>query len=433
MGDLLTIPTPMATGAYTRISEMELKSLSRITNSVTVLTVSHNPEEGKYQSITDAISALPDSGGTIFIKCGTYDISSDITIPDKPVKFVGESLEECVIRRNGTLTNALFYRAKSSSQSINDVHFENLTFNANSAAIKGIFENSYNANSSGKIKIKRCAFTGFTAASGSIPVQIEGYKELVISESSINTAQYGIYLRTGSTNHAAVVEKCWLKNCGTGFLYHTGAGGLVFRENTILADTWGGGSSSLSLVYVSSSSQTKVVNNSISLSFSSICNDFNIIHFQGTGTNVCSGNSINLTCSSTYSSPVKKIYGISIDSWAIITCSGNNVTMSTTGYSIAIGINIAYAEGSSVSGNKTHVTADGTYGSCWNICAGPGASSNISITGNTCVSNDTIASQGIFVYCNYSVIVGNSTKGCHDYNGICDAGTGNVVTGNVDS
>lgn len=52
---------------------------------------------GDYTTIQGAVDALFDDGGVIVVKPGTYNITSTITLPDKPVKIVGSGIGVTVI------------------------------------------------------------------------------------------------------------------------------------------------------------------------------------------------------------------------------------------------------------------------------------------------------------------------------------------------
>lgn len=77
-------------------STSEMKNFLRNNHNKTYITVSNNPDEGKYTEIEDAINALPDEGGNIFIKKGNYTLDS-VVIPDKSVTITGEDVDNTIL------------------------------------------------------------------------------------------------------------------------------------------------------------------------------------------------------------------------------------------------------------------------------------------------------------------------------------------------
>jgi hypothetical protein len=51
-------------------------------------TVNVTGEDADFTSIPEAIAALPDEGGDIYVREGTYDLAASIVLPDKDVKLV---------------------------------------------------------------------------------------------------------------------------------------------------------------------------------------------------------------------------------------------------------------------------------------------------------------------------------------------------------
>jgi hypothetical protein len=153
MTNLFTIPDDPVEGVYTAVKNTEAKNLLRTLNNASYLTVSNNPDLGKYQSISDAIDALSEEGGIIFIKNGTYDITAVKALPDKTILFLGESKTGVIIDPGDGAYNTFSLAALSTGK---EIVFRDLTFQNSSTDY--FFDFSNPSSASGSIYWDNCKF-----------------------------------------------------------------------------------------------------------------------------------------------------------------------------------------------------------------------------------------------------------------------------------
>lgn len=66
-----------------------VQELHAVPNVAATVVVHPTPGVGDATTIADGIALLPAAGGTVFVREGTYAITSTITLPNKPVEIVG--------------------------------------------------------------------------------------------------------------------------------------------------------------------------------------------------------------------------------------------------------------------------------------------------------------------------------------------------------
>jgi hypothetical protein len=118
MVDILTIPTAPIVGTRTVDIYNGIGKEQRSISIQTFLTVSNDPNLGQYQTIQDAIDALPEEGGSVFVKNGTYVQQNSIIIPDKSIIIVGESMDKSIIDFNLINFNGISVDTLSSGNTI---------------------------------------------------------------------------------------------------------------------------------------------------------------------------------------------------------------------------------------------------------------------------------------------------------------------------
>lgn len=83
-----------------------LNSSSTVIGPMATYIVSSNPNQGDYQDIQSAVNALPSGGGKIFVRAGTYTLTSTIKIPISKVFIEGEG-ESTLIQADGNTVSPI--------------------------------------------------------------------------------------------------------------------------------------------------------------------------------------------------------------------------------------------------------------------------------------------------------------------------------------
>ena len=81
---------------------------SKLTHSVTTIIVAQDGSED-YESIQDGINALPPEGGIVFVKAGTYNLSSKISISKNSVHIEGIGINTVI--QPAAILDSCFYVA----------------------------------------------------------------------------------------------------------------------------------------------------------------------------------------------------------------------------------------------------------------------------------------------------------------------------------
>ena len=174
------------------------------------------------QAVVTALSALPDSGGTVFFPAGTYNISSadGIRCTKSGVRFVGDG--------KGAVIKCTPSRDTSSglldiSSAVNIV-IENLTFDGNAASVAPKIPTMVKLSDVSNITIRNCSFlnisgTGINAFDASLIWITGNYFE--------NCGFSGIYFGRptviGAYNENIWITDNYLKNCQTAGIMGHGA------------------------------------------------------------------------------------------------------------------------------------------------------------------------------------------------------------------
>ncbi len=93
MGNLLTIPTAPVKQSYveTYTTDISVGTSKKVSDYNSYYTVSSNIKDGMFNTIQGAINALPDEGGTIYLRAGTHIVGSTIPFPNKNIEMIGEN------------------------------------------------------------------------------------------------------------------------------------------------------------------------------------------------------------------------------------------------------------------------------------------------------------------------------------------------------
>lgn len=105
-------------------------------------------------AIANAIAALPSTGGVIFFPPGTYRTSQH-TIPDKPVRFVGSGPGATTLK---ALTDSGYVFTKTSTNTVTGIAFEGITFDGQSGTNRALVRLEYVANA----VVRNCRFVNMT-------------------------------------------------------------------------------------------------------------------------------------------------------------------------------------------------------------------------------------------------------------------------------
>lgn len=167
---------------------------------------------GDFDNLQDAINSLP-SGGTIFVRTGTYIITSTIQIDYSNISIVGEDKNKTILYLDDNIGDPIM-----SLSAVSNVKISNITFNgnkANNTASDGLF-----IEDSGYIVISDCLFID----NYSNGILIEGGSDLKITESVFNSSgEFGIKISyAGLTDKGkSIITNNSFIDCGD-----TGYGGV---------------------------------------------------------------------------------------------------------------------------------------------------------------------------------------------------------------
>ncbi|KKK65708.1 hypothetical protein LCGC14_2971450, partial [marine sediment metagenome] len=75
---------------------------SAIAKKVVATVIVATDGSGDYTDIQDGIDALPSGGGVVYIKEGTYDIDTTITIPNSNISVIGAG-HSTIIQTSGNI------------------------------------------------------------------------------------------------------------------------------------------------------------------------------------------------------------------------------------------------------------------------------------------------------------------------------------------
>lgn len=359
------------------------------------LTVGPNTERGEYATLEAALADLStmDAGG-IFIKNGTYDTSSQITLPNQDLTIIGQD-RDGVILRSPTGSTTFFY----STGQAKHYRFSNFTvtsrhntssgtyyvFNIGSAATNLTFDNmkfnGVNVGTAQESMIRTAAMTGSLTVKSC--VFNDGYTALSTSSETLDISgnyfdsQERYCISTTTNNTGAITGNSFID-----FQYMVYAGCANFTGN-YLKTTDSGFFSFFSIT----AGGTAVGNECIANLTANLPNTYGIA-VTGSGT-VCSGNIVKFTSSAT---GTYQFWGIVTNGSAQCSISGNKI----------------YADGSQTTG-----------GDCCGIRAFSSAH-EITISGNNIdmVNGRTVTVVDYGVHLtnsNYITIVGNSILNAGDH------------------
>ncbi len=404
-----------AIDAYENISANSSTSNTDCLNKKSYLTVGSSSDVGVFTTIAAAIAALPEDGGAIFIKNGTY-IEDEITIPDKNLNIMGESRDGVIVQStdnkdlfvmtdrtktfqfsdfsitsgNSTGSNKKMFNI-SGNDTTATVMVDNLKITGNKTTDYGIYANS--TSTSGKIEINDCEFIG----------------------SSSSTSTYFVSI-TWSSNISVLRNKCY-----TGAMIHCNGGHIEIGGNQLFDLGYGG-------VYVSGSYTTlKIVGNKYVMDETPVAAAVNTapIYLYITGTahdTMIEQNEIDINIGSV-SNYVDGMYIFPGNAYRMsVSYNRINIAHDGEGDLGALGIDLVISRNGKVTGNiiKVDSNADVRYG-----IKGTWYNMNISDNNIDMVNSDETDDIGIHVSGNTNYGSGNTIINAGVQ--ISDNGTGNEI------
>ncbi len=362
MVDLFTIPTDPVVGKYTVRSSRVTQNISRIFNDKTTKTVSNDPEIGEYQTIQDAIDAFSVEGGRVFVKNGTYVLTSSISILNKDISIEGEnrdstiididsgsfhgiynsvtfqkifSIENITIQNIGNSKNGIHFVNSSSNQG--DIHIINCKIDTGTTGSKGIYIDYIS-----KFYLQNSEINNFSSSTG-YGLHVDNHVGVAnINEVISDNCYLSIYIRGGVNNNTIQVSNCLIIDC-----YSYGIQVVSAKYGKVINNTVKGKvsvSTSRSLIYVSTDNYGIVSNNELELDESG-----------STSTTTLRALYVN---SSAYKPPV-----INNNTFYLTQTAYKNVAGSYSTY-VAIYITTAYAK---ISNNKITYLMDQDIYSCLTV------------------------------------------------------------------
>ena len=188
--------------------------LDNIKNNHLVLNIKDFGATGEEnQDVTEIIktmlNSINTSSATIKFPLGTYNITSEITLPNKTLTFIGEGVEGTIIKNStGNVMRSFFYKEDTNNKRFNS--FKDIQFNCNKKVKRAIYFERGNGT-----KIKNCRFINHLEA-GIWFESIESVSGAIIYESEVT----GNYFRgvEGNVKNDVATETLPLYNiyCGRG-------------------------------------------------------------------------------------------------------------------------------------------------------------------------------------------------------------------------
>lgn len=143
--------------------------------------------------------ALPSSGGTIFVKPGTYVFTSAWSLTKANVQLIGDNKTTCIIQNN----NAAPCVSVAASKVLATKH---LSFVTGTGSVNSI---SLNAST---LFTEQCEHTGITCTSSSIVSQYSDFNEIITATSLVN----GLFTDSNFTTNSGIVgalNNTYISNC----------------------------------------------------------------------------------------------------------------------------------------------------------------------------------------------------------------------------
>jgi len=355
---------------------------------------------GDYTDIQSAINALPASGGVVYIREGTYTVSSSIAIISSNVTLVGAGAATKIFLANGANVDVI------SATWGQNIVIANLCIDGNkanqTAASSGIkFTNVENSRISG-CRIEKSKDCG---------VYLDSSSRNVITNSTVESGgNLGIYL--SSSNNNTVMGNTIESNSDDGIHLYSGSNNNTVMGNTIESNSSDG-------IFCSGSNNNTVMGNTIESN-----SGIGIYLYSGSNNNTVMGNTIKSNSSDG------------------IFCNGannNTITGNTSESNGGSGIQLYSSSNNSVTGNT--IKSNGSYGIMI------ASSNNNVVVGNVVMNNSKSvagAYDGIYISTSdYNVITSNRCTddqlvktqgyGINIFNGTCDFNLvdGNVLVGNL--
>lgn len=208
--------------SHAAIKELD-SQLEHIKNNHLILNIKDFGATGEEeQDVTEILkimlNSITTSSATIKLPLGIYNITSEITLPNKTLTFIGEGVEGTIIKNStGNVMRSFFFKEATNNKRFNC--FKDIQFNCNKKVNRAIYFERGNGT-----KIKHCRFINHLEA-GIWFEAIESMSGAIVYESEVT----GNYFRgvEGALNNDKAAETMPLYNiyCGRG------ATDSIFKDN----------------------------------------------------------------------------------------------------------------------------------------------------------------------------------------------------------
>lgn len=181
---------------------------------------------GDYSTIQGCVDYLSSDGGTVYIKNGTYDITSTINLTSN-VKIVGDGIDATVINISDSFADPSGSNAFFNVSEVNDIVIKDLTVRGNASTAVDGFGGTYT-----NLLIENCKFEYL--ANGINPSAGSG---IIIRNNYLDNNNFGIYFGSVGTtrSHNVVVSGNIITNTDTGNgIYSYQVSNATYSNNVIM-------------------------------------------------------------------------------------------------------------------------------------------------------------------------------------------------------
>jgi parallel beta-helix repeat protein len=347
-------------------------------------------------TINNAINSLPASGGSIYLREGTYILSDDIIISKSNVSIVGAGASTVLkIKDSKNADMYVIFSSANVNLLIQNLRIDGNRANQTAGYMRGIYfvsvENS---------KIVDCWVENLTESA--VFLDIYSNNNTVTGNTCTGTSDDGIALG-GSSNNTVTGNTCTGNDCGT---WLAGSDNNIISGNTCTGNNWDG-------IFLYSSSNNTVTGNTCT------GNNGDGIHLESSSNNTVTGN--------TYQGNRE---GILLSRSSNNTVTGNTCTGNgSNGIRLYLSSNNNTISGNTVVGNSQegNNTYDGIH--IDNDC------DYNNIQGNTVRMGAGLNQQRFGVRintadCDNNLVINNDFNQAGASGDISDAGTGTITAGN---
>jgi len=167
---IITVPSTPAVGEYVLNSVVTPRNNDATQQRENTVTVATNDFDGQYQSLSDAITAIQNTGGTIQIKEGIYLEEDVIELPNVNISIIGQTGGNVEIIFKKVISSAYDTYLFDATDMESDLLIENLTLTSevsgsyvSASALIGAYHygsSESRSTSIGTLVINNCIFNG---------------------------------------------------------------------------------------------------------------------------------------------------------------------------------------------------------------------------------------------------------------------------------